>query len=92
METKLKIDLIEKFKDNEELKQSIADMKLELKHQKYSVGDVIEFVGGMNRNIIFTTEITGFDVDGNIYVLWDSFWFPIRDEEIRQIKIIKKKL
>ena len=42
------------------------------------------------NDILYRSEILGFDKnDSDIYVLWDCYWFPIKDTEIRQIKIIK---
>lgn len=53
-------------------------------------GDIIEFTAGYNDDIRYTTKILGFDKDGDIYLLWDSFWAPIRKEDSRSIKVIKR--
>ena len=89
------INLIEKFQDRKEEFLS----KLEIKNyftknndtnKKFEVGQIIEFYGGMNNDILYRSEILGFDKnDSDIYVLWDCYWFHIKDTEIRQIKIIK---
>lgn len=49
------------------------------------INDVISFWGGYNNDIRYTSKILGFSEDG-IYVLWDCYWFQIRDDDIRQIK------
>lgn len=76
-------DLIEKYKDSD-IKDKFASYKektngftetnsaLDLK-----VGDTVQFVGGYDKNILYTTEILGFDSDGDAYVLWDCYWIAI---------------
>ena len=54
-------------------------------HNDFKIGDIITFNCGYNNDIRFTTEILGFDLDGDIYVNWDCFWFPIRNENKRNI-------
>lgn len=55
-------------------------------------GDVIEFWGGYNGDIRYRAQITGFDKDGEIYLDWDSFWFPIKDDKKRNIVNLKNGL
>ena len=57
-------------------------------HPKYKIGQIIEFYGGFNDDILYRSEILGFDNENNIFVLWDCYWFPIKDNKIRQIKLI----
>lgn len=82
-------NLIEKYKESEQIQNGIARLNLLSTHSKFKIGDKIEFTGGYNEDMRFQTEITGFDADGDIYVLWDSYWAPIRDNEKRAIKVIK---
>jgi hypothetical protein len=91
---KLHINLLDKyaeFNDEyrakfDEYKSRIDGFSTESANGKLKAGDVIEFTGGYNNDIRYTTEVLGFDKDGDIYVLWDAFWYPIRDEESRTIK------
>ena len=83
-------DLINDQAHNKEIKYGIAKLNLLDTHPKYKVGQTIQFIGGYNRGVRFTSRITGFDSDGDIYVIWDCYWFPIRDEECRDIKIIEQ--
>ena len=89
------INLIEKFQDRKEeflskLENKYYFTKNNDTNKKFEVGQIIEFYGGMNNDILYRSEILGFDKnDSDIYVLWDCYWFPIKDTEIRQIKIIK---
>lgn len=57
-------------------------------HKKFKVGEIIQFFGGYNDDILYETEIIGFDEE-KIYVLWDCYWFSIADDEKRKIKIVK---
>ncbi len=61
--------------------------KLTLFNGKFKVGDKIQFLGGYNENTLLQTEIFGFDGE-EIYIIWDCFWFAIKDEEKRKIKLI----
>lgn len=89
--------LIDKYKETGEDEHYLAKFKewqAKTDHQfvescgKFKVGDLIEFTAGYNNDIRYTTEILALDGDGNIFLLWDCYWFPIKDEESR--KIIKK--
>jgi hypothetical protein len=57
-------------------------------HQNFKIGDKIKFIGGYENNMIFETEILGFDTDGDIYVLWDCYWFSIKNDSSRNIQKI----
>lgn len=94
IEDMLHINLLDKYKEtNPEIRQKFEEYKSKIKgfkteHLALKAGDIIEFNGGYNNDIRYTTEILGFDEDGDIYLLWDSYWFPIRNEESRAIKLI----
>ena len=77
------------YENDEVLVGNIEAMKLGTEHPKYKIGQVIEFTGGYYNQFRYRTKITGFDKNGDIYILWDSYWFPIRDEASRDIKIIE---
>lgn len=51
------------------------------KEGSFQVGDKVMFCGGLNGEIKYISEILGFDKDGDCYVLWDCYWFPIKIEE-----------
>ena len=68
---------IKKFQQKAKLLTSFKELKK---------GDIIEFWGGYNGDIRYRAEIIGFDKDGDIYLDWDSYWFPIRDDNKRKIK------
>ena len=80
-------NLIEKYEANKaEWSNKIVKFKdFTIDNPKFKIGDRIQFIGGYNNDMIFITEILGFSEDGDIYVLWDSFWFPIKDNEQRKI-------
>ena len=87
-------DLIERYKDDSHLLNKIKEYrrhKLFTIHTKYKVGQIISFIGGYNNDINYITKIIGFDNDGGIFLLWDCYWYPIRDEEIRKIKVLTNK-
>ena len=81
------INLIAKTDDHLLDKISGFKKKLTNEHPKFKVGQLILFTGGYNNDLRFLSSIIGFDQDGNIYVTWDCYWFPIRDEESRDIVI-----
>lgn len=85
----LAIDLIKKYDGIFDEKITAMNLSTKYMSAKFRVGDTIQFIGGYNNDILFTSKITGFDNDGGIYVVWDCYWFPIRDEEKRQITLIK---
>jgi len=94
----LHVDLLKKYATySDNYRQKFEEYKSQIKgftesYGNFEIGDIIEFNGGYNNDIRYTTEILGFDQDGDIYLLWDSYWFPIKDEEKRAIKLIKKNI
>lgn len=53
----------------------------------FRVGDEITFLGGYNDDILYRSKIIGFDGDGEAFMQWDCYWFPIKlDSEKRQVK------
>ena len=62
--------------------------QLNKKHPKYSIGDKITFWAGYNNDIRYMSEIFGVDSDGEIYVIWECFWSPIRDDDRRKIELV----
>lgn len=85
------INLIEKHLDNKEnFIGKIQKFKnYKPNHNKFKIGNIIEFFGGMNNDIRYRSEILGFDTDNDIYVLWDCYWFPIKDDCRREINIVE---
>jgi hypothetical protein len=57
-------------------------------NDKFKAGDIIQFWGGYNNDIRYQTQIVSIDNNGELYLVWDCYWFPIRDEDCRNIKII----
>jgi len=96
--TMLSMDLVKKYAEggrDEEYRAKFEEYKPKIKgftetSGEYSAGDIIEITAGYNNDIRYTVEILGFDGEGEIYLLWDSFWAPIRNDEVRSIKLIKK--
>lgn len=88
-EEKLHIDLLAIYGTSLPLKRKIKDLELLTEHPKFKVGQVIWFTAGYNNDIRYKTSITGFDKDGDIYLLWDCYWFPIRDEQDRDIVLVE---
>ena len=80
------IEHTEKLQDYDRIKTGIENLNLQTEHLRYKIGQVIEFNGGYNNDIRMKSRITGFDNDGGIYVLWDCYWFAIKDEERRDIE------
>lgn len=56
-------------------------------HPDFKIGDSISFWSGYNNDIRYTSEILGFDTDGDIYVLWDCYWSPISNNKEREITL-----
>ena len=62
------VNLMERYAENKALKAEIAEYqktKLKTEHEKFRVGQVIEFTGGYYDQFRYQTEITGFDEDGD---------------------------
>lgn len=58
-------------------------------HNKFSVGEVIEFWTGYSDDIRACATIKAINGD-DIYVYDDCYWFPIKDDDKR--KITKQQL
>lgn len=56
-------------------------------HEKFKVGDVIQFMTGYNDDIPAQAKIKGINGD-EIYVYNDCYWFPIKDTTQYNIKIL----
>ena len=54
------------------------------------IGDTVQFLAGYDKNIMYTTEVIGFDTDNKIYMLWDCYWFGI-DRDDRTLTLISRK-
>lgn len=83
-------NLIEKYtSQKQEWSDKIKNYKtFTTHHPDFKIGDIISFIGGYDSNIVYETEILGFDVDGEIYVLWDCYWFSIKNDANRNIQLI----
>lgn len=83
-------NLIDKYEvKKEQWSNKILDFKdFTIDNPKFKIGDKIQFIGGYNNDMIFISEILGFSIEGEIYVLWDCYWLPIKDNEERKIKKI----
>ena len=80
-------DLISKYENDNQIKAGIKKLSLLNTNGKYNAGDIITFYGGYTGDILFKSKITGFDKEGDIYVLWDCYWAPIRLNDVnRKIK------
>jgi len=79
------INLLEKSKIyNAEYEQKFELYKQKIKgftniNKEFNLktGDIIKFISGHNDDIIYISKILGFDSDGEAYMLWDCYWFPI---------------
>jgi hypothetical protein len=57
------------------------------KHEKFFIGQEIEFWTGYNDDIRARARIKG--ISGNdLYVYNDCYWYPIQDNEITNIAIV----
>ena len=81
MERYLKIDLIEKYKNDIVLLEKIKNFTIENsksnenKELGLKVGDTILFIAGYNNDIEYKSNIVGFDENSNAYLFWDCYWF-----------------
>jgi hypothetical protein len=78
-------DLIEKYGSRKDLMEKISKRQFFQYHTKFKIGDIISFYGGYNDDIQFKSKIIGFSNDGGIFVIWDCYWLPIYDNDIRKI-------
>ena len=74
---------IKKYKDSD-IKEKFASYKEKIKgftetnsELDLKVGDTVQFVSGYNLDMLYTTEILGFDSDGDAYGLWDCYWVAV---------------
>ena len=91
----LHINLLDKYRESgndilyrekfDKFKWKIDGFKETHDELDLKIGDIIEFNGGYNDNIRYTTEILGFDSDNDIYLLWESYWYPIKNDNKRNI-------
>ena len=84
------INLLQKD-DNTSLREKFNEWKSKLKfianvNYKFDLatGDKILFKNGYDVEMI--SEIIGFNEDGDAYMLWDCYWFPVRLQD----RLIKK--
>lgn len=59
-------------------------------HPRFKRGDIVEYWAGYNDDIRFSTEVLSFDSKGGIYLLWDTYWVPIFDDESRSIRLLAR--
>lgn len=80
-------NLIEKYKDSDIKKQfetfkqkvkGFTDVNEEL---NLKTGDTITFIGGYDSDILYLSEILGFNSQGHAFILWDCFWLDIELKE-----------
>ena len=83
----LYINLIDKYKKNNsysEIRNSFNKYKFKIKDftdtndvLNLKTSDTVSFISGYNSDIIYTSEILGFDDKGYAFMTWDSYWAPI---------------
>jgi hypothetical protein len=83
-------DLIERYQSlKDSAIQTIKSYRIYSdSHPNFTIGDIIEFYSGYHNDILYRSEIIGFDTDGDIYVLWDCYWSPIRNDNQSRINLI----
>ncbi len=84
-------DLIERFSNQKRefvnaLSNRVSNYTQYDPNGKFQIGDKILFVTGYYNHLLAKSEIIGFDENGGIYPLWDCYWAPIYDTEIRNIR------
>lgn len=86
------IDLIEKYKQSRvmtDIENFLHKKNYLSEYGRFKTGQIIEFWAGMYKDILYRSKIIGLENNGDIYVIWDCYWFPIQDDKIRKIKIIE---
>jgi hypothetical protein len=87
------INLVNKYAADKNLHEMCRIFKVEHQltntHPKhpFRAGDLIEFRKGHYRkkfHINYIAEVNGFDKDGNVYIKWDCYWFPVNDTPINK--------
>ena len=90
----LEVDLLERYGEDRILIKRIAefvdanskDLADSCQQHSLKKGDIVEFNGGYDNDIRYTSKIFAVDKrDGDMYVIWDCYWFPIRNEKSRNI-------
>ena len=88
-------DLIKKYTGTD-IEKSCNEYakKLSTEHPIFKVGDVVDFWTGYNNDIRVLSKIIGFGKSSEelkendqIFMLWDCWWFPIKNDSNRQIKL-----
>lgn len=79
-------DLVSKY-DERDMNQTLAyKEKNSLLNVHPSNGlkenEIIHIISGYNSDMIYRVKILGFDTDGNIYLFWDCWWFPVPTKRI----------
>ncbi len=81
------IDLIKKTQGHtkEEALKWMKDKDIDLKTtDEITIGSIIEFTGGYHNDIRYKSEVIGIDLEGNLYLMWDCYWFSIRPNDKRR--------
>jgi len=84
-------NLVERYQENNNYdyyKNKFNEFKASIngftdKNEKFNLetGDVIKYISGYNSDIIYTSEILGFNEFGHAFVLWDCYWYPVNLEK-----------
>ena len=68
--------------------------KLSTEHPIFKVGDIVDFWTGYNNDIRVQSKIIGFGKSNEemkendqIFMMWDCWWFPIKNDSNRNIKL-----
>ncbi len=85
-------DLTQKYQGrDEERNQALAYKQKkclsETNESGLKSGDIIHIISGYHSDMIYKIEIIGFDQDGDIYLLWDCYWFPVKSKRIVENKL-----
>lgn len=87
-------DLIKKYEGTETEKNCNEYAKnLSSEHPIFKIGDVIQFWTGYYNDILVKSKIIGFgksngeqETNDNIFIFWDCWWSPIKNDSNRNIK------
>ena len=79
------VEKSERFK-NEILKlnQIVSDTNTEF---NLKAGDKIQFYSGYNDDILYISQIIGFDKYGDAYIIWDCYWYTLKLKKVKFEKI-----
>ena len=87
-------DLIQQYEgtDTEKSCNEYAK-KLSTEHPIFKIGDIIQFWTGYYNDILVKSKIIGFgksnseqETNDNIFIFWDCWWSPIKNDSNRDIK------